>query len=277
MSSPQPSAVPAASATRGTGKVRFVPLASGSQGNATLVEFGRTRLLVDAGLPAKELVARLAAGGIEPESITAILLSHEHQDHVRGALRFSKRFHVPVAASWATLEGMDRAPAAFAGWIDLPVGRAVAIGEASVVSFPVPHDAASPVGFVLEGAGVRVGIATDLGHATPEIADRLAGCDLLMIESNHDPLLLRDGPYPWRLKDRVSGRFGHLSNPEAASLIKRTVDERCRCIVLAHLSEKNNTPELARASALRALHARSCERVDLRVACFDKPLAPVSL
>jgi len=257
--------------------VRFVPLASGSRGNATLVEFEQTRLLIDAGLPAKELVARLAASGIEPESIAAILLSHEHQDHVRGAQRFSKRFRVPVAASWATLEGMDRAPGAFAGWIDLPVGRVVAIGEASVVSFSVPHDAASPVGFVLEGAGVRVGIATDLGHATPEIVDRLAGCEVLMIESNHDSLLLRDGPYPWRLKDRVSGKLGHLSNSEAAALIKHTVDQRCRTIVLAHLSEQNNTPELARASALRALRACGCERVDLKVARFDRPLAPVSL
>ena len=118
--------------------MRFVPLASGSQGNATLVEFAQTRLLIDAGLPAKELVARLEASGIEPESIVAILLSHEHQDHVRGAQQFSKRFRVPVAASWATLEGMDRAPRAFAGWIDLPIGRAVAIGDASVVSFAVP-------------------------------------------------------------------------------------------------------------------------------------------
>lgn len=242
-----------------------------------MVEFGRTRLLIDAGLPVKELVARLAASEIEPGSIAAVLLSHEHQDHARGAQQFSKRFAVPVAASWATLEGMDRSPQSFAAWIDLPVGRAVAIGEATVVSFLVPHDAAAPVGFVLEAAGVRVGIATDLGHATPEIAERLAGCDLLMIESNHDPLLLRDGPYPWRLKDRVSGKLGHLSNSEAAALIKHTVDERCRCIVLAHLSEKNNTPELARASARRALHARGCERVDLKVARFDRPLAPVSL
>jgi phosphoribosyl 1,2-cyclic phosphodiesterase len=257
--------------------VRFVPLASGSQGNATLVEFGGTRLLIDAGLTLKELVVRLTACGIEPESIAAILLSHEHQDHVRGAQQFSKRFQVPVAASWATLEGMDRSPQAFAAWIDLPVGRAVPIGEASVSSFPVPHDAAAPVGFVLEGGGVRVGVATDLGHATPQIADRLGGCDLLMIESNHDPLLLRDGPYPWRLKDRVAGKLGHLSNSEAAALIKHTVDERCRCIVLAHLSEKNNTPELARTSALRALHARGCEQVDLRIARFDRPLAPVSL
>ena len=257
--------------------MRFLPLASGSQGNATVVEFGGTRLLIDAGLPLKELLARLEASRIEPQSIAAVLLSHEHQDHVRGAQRFSKRFGVPVAANWATLEGMDRSPQAFEGWIDLPVGRTVTIGEAAVVSFPVPHDAAAPVGFVLEGDGVRVGVATDLGHVTPQIAERLAGCDLLMIESNHDPLLLRDGPYPWRLKDRVSGKLGHLSNSEAAALIKHSAGERCRCIVLAHLSEKNNTPELARASALRALRARGRSQIELKVARFDRPLEPVSL
>ena len=257
--------------------MRFVSLASGSQGNATLVEFGETRLLIDAGLTLKELLSRLKACEIEPASISAILLSHEHQDHARGAQRFSTRFGVPVVASWDTLEGMDRSPQAFAGWIDLPSGNAVTIGDVSVVSFPVPHDAAAPVGFVLESAGIRVGVATDLGHATPQVAERLAGCDLLMIESNHDSLLLRDGPYPWRLKDRVSGKLGHLSNSEAAALIKHIVDERCRCIVLAHLSEKNNTPELARTSALRALHARGRGGVDVKIARSDRPLAPVSL
>ena len=265
------------SVTRENGRVRFVPLASGSKGNATLVEFGGTRLLVDAGLAAKELAVRLTAAGIPPESIAAIVLSHEHQDHARGAYQFSKRFQVPVAASWATLEGMDRSPQAFADWIDVPVGVEVTIGEATVLAFPVPHDAAAPVGFVLAGDGFRVGIATDLGHATPEIAQSLAGCDVLMIESNHDPLLLRDGPYPWRLKDRVAGKLGHLSNAEAAALIKHTVDERCHCVVLAHISEKNNTPDLARASARRALRARGCERVDVRIAPFEHPLAPVRL
>lgn len=257
--------------------MRFIPLASGSQGNATVVEFGATRLLVDAGLAARELAKRLEEIGIEPESIAAILLSHEHQDHVRGAQRFSQRFNVPVAASWDTIAGMDRAPQAFAGWIELPVGRQVEIGDAVVASFPVPHDAAAPVGFVMEDGRFRVGVATDLGHATPEIAERLGGCDVLMIESNHDSLLLRDGPYPWRLKDRVSGRLGHLSNAEAASLIKHAVDDRCRCVVLAHLSEKNNTPELARTSALRALRARGRERVEVQVARSDRPLPPVSL
>lgn len=257
--------------------MRFIPLASGSRGNATLVEFGETRLLIDAGLPTRELAARLQALAVDPGAIAALVLSHEHQDHARGAQGFSSRFGVPIAASWETLEAMDRSPQAFAGWIDLPAGGEVRVGDVSIATFPVPHDAASPVGFVLTGAGKKVGIATDLGHATPQIVERLAGCDLLMLESNHDSLLLRDGPYPWRLKDRVSGRLGHLSNSEAAALIKHTVDERCRCIVLAHISEQNNTPELARASALRALRARGCAGVDLRVAGFEQPMTALRL
>jgi len=255
--------------------VRFVPLASGSKGNATLVEFGSTRVLVDAGLPPRELCTRLAALDVAPGDLDAIVLSHEHQDHVRGAQKFSMKFGVPVAASWETLEAMDRSPQAFAGWIDLPVGGEVRIGEVSVTSFPVPHDAASPVGFVIASNGTRVGIATDLGHATPEIVERLAGCDVLMLESNYDSLLLRDGPYPWRLKERVSGPSGHLSNAESASLIKHTVGERCRCVVLAHISEKNNTPELARASARRALHATGRDDIELKVARYDRSLEPL--
>jgi phosphoribosyl 1,2-cyclic phosphodiesterase len=255
--------------------MRFVPLASGSKGNATLVELGGARVLVDAGLALRELCARLGTLGVEPGEIDAVLLSHEHQDHSRGALKFSMKFDVPVASCWETLEAMDRSPQAFAGWIDLPAGGEVRIGQMSVSSFPVPHDAASPVGFVLAANGERVGIATDLGHATPEIVERLAGCDVLMLESNHDSLLLRDGPYPWRLKERVSGPSGHLSNSESASLIKHTVDERCRCVVLAHISEKNNTPELARASAERALRAGGRDDVELRVATYDRPLEPV--
>ncbi len=257
--------------------MRLIALASGSQGNAAFVEIEATRLLIDAGLPVKELEARLVGCGVDPARIDAVLLSHEHYDHVRGALKFSRRFGVPVVASWDTLHAMDRSPQAFAGWIELAVGRDVKLGSVTVSSFPVPHDAACPVGFVIAANGVRVGVATDLGHATPEIVESLAGCDVLMLESNHDPLLLSQGPYPWRLKQRVAGRMGHLSNSEAAALIKHTVDERCRCIVLAHISEKNNTPELARASAFRALRARGLEDVEVRVARFDKPLAPVTL
>ena len=181
----------------------MIALASGSQGNAAFVEIEGTRLLIDAGLPAKELEARLVGCGVDPARIDAVLLSHEHYDHVRGALKFSRRFGVPVVASWDTLHAMDRSPQAFAGWIELAVGRDVKLGSVTVSSFPVPHDAACPVGFVIAANGVRVGVATDLGHATPEIVESLAGCDVLMLESNHDPLLLM--MLEMRLSDQIAG------------------------------------------------------------------------
>lgn len=246
--------------------MRLIPLGSGSRGNAALVEFDSARLLVDAGLSARELASRLKAVGASPHEIDGILLSHEHQDHTRGAEIFSVKHGVPVVCSPETLEAMDRSPIHFASWMPLPEAGLLEIGPVRVEAFPVPHDAARPVGFVIAADGLRVGIATDLGHATTVVLERLRGCDVLMIESNHDPVLLRDGPYPWQLKQRVAGRMGHLSNAEAAALLKHTVNRSCRAVVLAHLSERNNTPELAARTAGRALVAAGLPQVAVRVA-----------
>jgi len=253
---------------------RVVPLASGSRGNATLVEFGCTRLLVDAGLSARELGRRLGQIGVPPAAIDGILLSHEHNDHARGARRFSRLHGTPVFCSVATLEAMDCSPAHFAEWRPLEPGRRLGLGELEIEAFPVPHDAAAPVGFVLHGGGVRIGIATDLGHVSTLIIERLRGCQLLMVESNHDDRMLQQGPYSWQLKQRVSGRLGHLSNREAALLLQETVDDGCRAVVLAHLSEKNNTRELAQRSARAAMGHR---RPEILVATADVPLRPICL
>ena len=145
------------------------------------------------------------------------------------------------------------------------------------ITFPVPHDAARPLGFVIHGEGLRVGIATDLGHATTLVRERLRGCNVLMIEANHDDRMLQEGPYPWHLKQRVSGRLGHLSNHEAADVLAEAVDESCRCVVLAHLSEKNNTQELARRSAVAALKEWNRSAVEVRVAEATAPTAAVCL
>jgi len=254
--------------------MRFAPLASGSRGNATLVEFGSTRLLVDAGLSARELGRRLGQISVPPATVDGILLSHEHNDHARGAERFSRLHGIPVICSVETLEAMDRSPTHFAAWQPLAPGLKLALGEIEIESFPVPHDAADPLGFVLHGAGVRVGIATDLGHVSTLVVERLRGCQVLMIESNHDDRMLQQGPYSWQLKQRVSGRLGHLSNREAAALLHETVDEECRTVVLAHLSEKNNTRELAQRSARSAIGHR---RPEIRVAMPDAPMRPVHL
>jgi len=257
--------------------VRLFPLASGSKGNAALLEFGTTRLLLDAGLSAKRLATHLQEIGVDPREITAVLLSHEHEDHTRGAELFSRRHGTPVACCWETLEAMDRSPSHFTEWTSLIPGETLDLGDARVLPFPVPHDAAKPVGFVIEGEGLRVGMVTDLGHATTLVLERLRGCEVLMIESNHDDQMLMDGPYPWHLKQRVSGRLGHLSNHEAAEMLRHTAAENCRGVVLAHLSEKNNTPALARQAAATALASKGNGRVEMRVASPTKPTPPICL
>jgi phosphoribosyl 1,2-cyclic phosphodiesterase len=257
--------------------MRLLALGSGSTGNATLVEFGATRLLVDAGLSARALAQRLEAVGVAPASVSWLLLTHEHADHVRGAERFSRLHGVPVLSFAETLEAMDRSRTDFASWSPLPGSGRVDLGGVEVEPFPVPHDAARPVGFLLHGEGLRVGLATDLGHATTLVRQRLRGCHALVLESNHDDALLRDGPYPWHLKQRVSGRTGHLSNAEAAALLSDVVDESCQAVVLAHLSEKNNRPALARDCAARALAEAGTGRVAMRVAAARRPTPAVLL
>lgn len=257
--------------------MRVLPLGSGSRGNATLVEFGRTRLLVDAGLSARELGRRLQCVGVPPSSIEAVLISHEHEDHTRGAERFSRLHGTPVMCSVKTLEAMDRSPTHFTDWQPLDSGRRKDVAGVDIEPFSVPHDAADPLGFVLSREGLRFGITTDLGHVTTLVVERLRGCDVLMIESNHDDRMLLEGPYPWHLKQRVSGRLGHLSNREAAALLRETVDGDCRAVVLAHLSEKNNTHELARRSATSAVAGERRSRPEIHVAAPGAPTAPVCL
>lgn len=257
--------------------VRLTPLASGSRGNAALLEVGRTRLLIDAGLSARALLQRLDAVGVAPSSVDAILLSHEHTDHARGAERFSRKHGTTVVCSIETLTAMDRSPRHFERWVELPDGDSLEIGDVVIEHFPIPHDAARPVGFRMRAEGLWIGVATDLGHATTLVAERLRGCNMLMIESNHDEEMLRNGPYPWQLKQRVSGRMGHLSNDETAALLRETVAEECGAVVLAHLSEKNNTPELARRSASQALSQAGANRVAMRVASPTRPTPAVEL
>jgi phosphoribosyl 1,2-cyclic phosphodiesterase len=249
--------------------VRLVALSSGSKGNATLVELGGARLLIDAGLSCRELTRRLTDVGVAPGSLDGVLLSHEHEDHARGVERFSRRHGVPVFCSPQTLEALDLSPVHLAAWRPLPEGRAIEIGPLEVEAFPVPHDAARPVAFVLRGAGLRLGLATDLGRATGPVIGHLAGCDLLLIEFNHDERLLREGPYPPSVKARVAGGLGHLSNDAAADLLRQTVDGQCRAVVLAHLSETNNRPDLARRAAGAALADAGRARIGTYLARGD--------
>jgi phosphoribosyl 1,2-cyclic phosphodiesterase len=328
--------------------VRMTVLSSGSRGNSTVVASSRTRVLVDAGLSCRELLKRMADAGEDPYALDAILITHEHQDHVQGVAVLARKLGIPVYftemthrawlrwmhprkrltyAAWlerrrqdqaaapavslaaespqgthrvATMAAVAQAPSAEAGPeppasevtsgdraredlcdrlceddepadrdsgstrdpAALPAveffqaGTPFSIGDIDVMPFTIPHDAADPVGFVFQAEGVRVGIATDLGYMPQNARQALRRCDILMLESNHDLEMLRDGPYPWSVKQRVMSRVGHLSNEAAAEFLEKNYDGQAAYVVLAHLSESNNLPALARVSAEWALRDR---------------------
>jgi phosphoribosyl 1,2-cyclic phosphodiesterase len=231
--------------------MRFASLGSGSRGNAMLVEAGQTRLLVDCGYPLRELERRLCALGLCAESLTAILVTHEHADHVRGVGPLARRYGIPVFSS----DGTARA-AAFGDLSSLRLfashGGAFRIGDVEVGPYAVPHDAREPCQFVFSAEGRRLGLLTDAGRVTPHIVASLRGVDALLLECNHDTDMLARGPYPPTLRARVGGPLGHLSNAQAAALLQRLDLDRLSHLVAGHLSEKNNHPDLA-AEALLAV------------------------
>jgi phosphoribosyl 1,2-cyclic phosphodiesterase len=312
--------------------VRFTVLASGSKGNSTVVTGGRTRILVDCGLSCRELFRRMRLAGEEPETLDAIIITHEHSDHVNGVAVTARKLGIPVYFTEATHRAWTRwltprRQMTYAQWLEQcrkqaaerqaeqdasadegepdetdlvadpePVSPAMAelvaaeaaaeaadptsvkekkdpawlpaveffqagqpfqIGDIAVSPFTIPHDAADPVGFVFKAEGVRMAFATDLGYIPPNVKAQLSGLDLLLLESNHDLEMLRDGPYPWSVKQRVLSRVGHLSNEAAAEFLETDYDGQAAYVILAHLSESNNLPELARVAAERALQARS--------------------
>ncbi|MGH8445948.1 MAG: MBL fold metallo-hydrolase [Solimonas sp.] len=226
-------------------------LGSGSKGNATVIEHAGTRILVDCGFNLREAEARLLRLGIEPGSLAAILVTHEHSDHLGGVGRFARRHRVPV---WMTY-GTRRV------WQDPEVPHLLRfsphqrfeIGGLAVEPYPVPHDAEEPCQYVIAAGARRIGILSDAGHISAHMRATLAGCDALMLECNHDPQMLRDGPYPPSLKLRVGGDRGHLSNGQGAALLAGYDTARLQHLVLTHLSETNNSPALALAAVHEAL------------------------
>jgi phosphoribosyl 1,2-cyclic phosphodiesterase len=226
---------------------------SGSTGNATLVEAGETRLLLDAGLGPRALAERLQSAGVDPASLAGIVLSHEHGDHASGAASFSRRWGVPIFATRGTHAAAGLAEAEHAGWTALLPGEAVCVGGVDVLPVGVPHDAAEPVAFVVSCDGAAFGHATDLGHLTRGLVEAFRRCDAVLVESNYDAALLRDGPYPWSLKERILGARGHLSNADVGRYLAAGLGDSCRSVVLAHLSQKNNHKELVAREAEQAL------------------------
>lgn len=232
--------------------MKIAVLGSGSRGNAVVVESGGHRVLVDAGFSCRQLELRMRSVGVEPETIEALILTHEHTDHVCGAELFSRRYGLPVYGTEGTLSGL---PLKQPGLL-LRSGETHAVPGFEIEPFAIPHDAREPVGLVMEdGQGRRLGLAADLGSRTRLAWGRLRDLDLVILEANHDLTMLRDGPYPWALKQRVAGRHGHLSNREAAEGIPELVGDRLRWVVLYHLSQTNNLPALAAAAVGEALDA----------------------
>ena len=311
--------------------VRFTVLASGSKGNCTVVTGGKTRILVDAGLSCKELFRRMRLVDEDPATLDAIIITHEHSDHVAGLAVTARKLGIPVYFTEGTHRAWvrwltPRKQMTYAQWLEecrkqaaarmaeadaataedcdpeeveactdsepktaeisaaasqdengrkngktrekkdptwLPqleyfqAGKPLQIGDISVSPFTIPHDAADPVGFVFQAEGVRMALATDLGYIPPNVKAQLKGVDLMLLESNHDLEMLRDGPYPWSVKQRVLSRVGHLSNEAAATYLETEYDGQAAYVILGHLSESNNLPEIARISAERALNGRA--------------------
>lgn len=329
--------------------VRFTVLASGSKGNCTVVSGGHTRILVDAGLSCRELFRRMKLAGEDPGTLDAIIVTHEHQDHVGGLAVTARKLGIPVYFTEATYRAWKkwltpRRRMSFLQWLEqcrqeaalrqaepsipeececedpegnvpdsvsakdnavadpsmggvesgkqesvkpdptwLPAveyfqaGRSFRIGDIAVSPFTIPHDAADPVGFVFQAEGVRMALATDLGYVTPNVKAQLKNVDLLLLESNHDLEMLRDGPYPWSVKQRVLSRVGHLSNDAAAEFLETSYDGQATYVILGHLSESNNMPDLARVTAERALVGRASLLANrLMLAVQHEPLVPIS-
>lgn len=222
--------------------MKICSLASGSKGNCLYVETGDTRVLIDVGLSLRETLLRMEERGLDPAGVQAVLVTHEHIDHIRSAGSFARKFKVPVLASHLVHRKAEKYLKK-TSVIEFESGCAVIFRDIKIDPFPITHDACDPVGFVLESREGICGSATDLGVATRLVAEKLRGCRFLNLESNHDVEMLMNGPYPWELKQRIKSRHGHLSNAESLELLHELAHDGLEVLVMAHLSEVNNHPD----------------------------------
>lgn len=231
--------------------MRFASLGSGSEGNALVVQAGQTCVLMDCGFILGETVSRLARLGLQPEALSGIVVTHEHGDHIAGVARLARKHNLPVWLTHGTLRAQFKNLENLPEVCEINPHTSFSIGNLEVRPYLVPHDAAEPVQYTFSDGVRRLGVLTDAGSSTPFIEQTLSGCDALVLECNHDADMLANGDYPFSLKQRVGGRFGHLNNADAGRLLAQLDNSRLQHIVAAHLSRKNNTPELA----VRALSA----------------------
>jgi phosphoribosyl 1,2-cyclic phosphodiesterase len=249
-------------------------LGSGSRGNAIYISDGTTAILVDAGFSAREIDRRMRQRGLDPAGLSAVLVTHEHTDHVRGIERLVRRHRLPVYLSAGTRQeaaALQTLPEVY----PFACGRDFRINTLAIRPFSISHDAADPAGFTIGANGSRIGIATDLGQITALVREHLRGCRLLIVEANHDPDMLMNGPYPWFLKQRIRSRTGHLANHETGRLLADILHPGLEQVVLAHLSETNNTPEKALAE-MAALFPGTPVRFDAASQNTPSPLLTVS-
>jgi phosphoribosyl 1,2-cyclic phosphodiesterase len=235
--------------------MRFSSLGSGSAGNALVVEVKQTRLMLDCGFSIKETLMRLDRIALTPSDLTGIVITHEHDDHAGGAFKLAAKYKIPVWLTYGTLKMVARY---MPKQHDLALNvvdshSAFAIADILVQPYPVPHDAREPIQCVFSDGNHQLGVLTDVGRTTPHIEQRLSGCHALMLECNHDASMLQAGPYSWPLKQRVGGDLGHLDNLDSAHLLAQLDNSKLQHLVAAHLSAKNNTPQLARSALAQVL------------------------
>ena len=248
--------------------MRFSILGSGSKGNSTLVEHEGFRILVDAGFSARELTKRLQLLGLKAHDIDALFVTHAHSDHSKGAPRIAGSMNIPTFATKKAHMACHKV-GGLANWNALEAGQQIALGPFEITPVAVKHDSPGTVAFVIEAQGHRLGIITDLGNFNDELVAHCQNLDVLYLEFNHDLEMLYEGPYPIRLKRRVASDYGHLNNVQAGQLLQQLVGPRLQKVMLAHLSEVNNTPELAFHEAQKALQGRS--DIDLAIAPQHAP------
>ena len=258
--------------------VQFTILASGSSGNCALLETPEARILIDAGLSPRQIRQRLAGIGRAPESLTGILITHEHSDHIQGLDGIAAKLKIPVYWNRATLEATEYSLKTKFDSRIFTTGASFEIGDVTVDTFSVPHDAQDPVGFLLHTVAGNIGVVTDLGHMTKLVIERVRAANVLVLESNHDVKMLQDCPRrPWELKQRILGLHGHLSNADAADAAEKIVSADLRHLYLGHLSRECNKPELAHSVMNQRLQTIGANHIALQLTSQDVPCPTLSL
>jgi phosphoribosyl 1,2-cyclic phosphodiesterase len=257
--------------------MRFSVLASGSGGNACYVETAQSRVMIDAGLSRRELLRRLELIDINPKTLDALIITHEHTDHVKGAGPLARLLDIPVYINSPTLKKSIKKLGSISKPIPLHTGESITINDLRVETFTKCHDAEDPIGLIICSNGIRLGLVTDLGRSTRLVEERLKNCHSLIMEFNYDPSMLEDGPYPLHLKKRIKGPEGHLSNQQAGELLSAVAHKNLQRVVLAHLSETNNRDERALQEARAALAKKGLDNIEILVSHQGCPTSMVEL